>query len=293
MSPLVHWNAKADGFRRTDRSVPQEVRTNSENLYQVDWLVLAFGRRRAAVRRSADRLADPKVIARQDEFQKLSKECSDLREIVDTYRKYKKVVAEIEQAQELAKGADKEMAEMAHQELGTLNEKKESLEKELQLLLLPKDPNDEKSVFLEVRAGTGGEEAALFAADLLRLYLGYAERNGWRVEIMSKNETGLGGIKEVIVFIEAKGAFRHLKYEGGVHRVQRVPVTEGSGRIHTSAVTVAILPEAAEVEVKIDEKDLRIDVMRASGPGGQSVNTTDSAVRITHIPTGLNLLLPG
>ncbi len=235
----------------------------------------------------ASRLADPKVIARQEEFQKLSKEYSDLRGIVEVYRVYKGVLQEIEQAHELAKGGEKEMADLARQELAELNPKKEKLEAELKVLLLPRDPNDDKNVFLEIRAGTGGEEAALFAADLLRLYLRYAERNRWKAEIMSKNETGLGGIKEVIVFLEGKGAFSHLKYEGGVHRVQRVPVTEGSGRIHTSAVTVAVLPEAEEVDVKIDERDLRIDVMRASGPGGQSVNTTDSAVRITHAPSGL------
>jgi peptide chain release factor 1 len=233
------------------------------------------------------RLSDPKVISRQEEFQKLSKEYSDLRVIVETYRTYKRVAEEFEQAHELAKGADREMADLARQELTTLTVQKEKLEKDLQLLLLPKDPNDEKNVFLEIRAGTGGEEAALFAAELLRVYLRYAERTGWRTEIMEKSETGLGGLKEVVVFIDGHAAYSHLKYEGGVHRVQRVPKTEGSGRIHTSAVTVAVLAEAEEVDVKIEDKDLRIDVMRAGGPGGQSVNTTDSAVRVTHLPTGM------
>lgn len=235
----------------------------------------------------AARLADPKVISRQEEFQKLSKEYADLREVVETYRVYKKVLTEVEQAREFSKGDDPEMAEMAQQELESLAPNQEKLEKELRFLLLPKDPNDSKNVFLEIRAGTGGEEAALFAADLLRLYLRYAERLGWRVEIMSQNETGLGGVKEVVVFIDGKEAYSHLKYEGGVHRVQRVPATEGSGRIHTSAVTVAVLAEVEEVDIKIDDKDLRIDVMRAGGPGGQSVNTTDSAVRITHLPSNL------
>lgn len=249
-----------------------------------------FSRLEDVVRRYKElsaRLSDPKVIAKQEEFYKLSKEYADLRELVETYQKYKKVCEEIKQSEELTRETDSEVVELAREELRELEPKKEGLERELQILLLPKDPNDEKNVFLEIRAGTGGEEAALFAADLLRLYLRYAEHNQWKSEIMSKNETGLGGIKEVIVLLEGKGAYSHLKYEGGVHRVQRVPATEASGRIHTSAVTVAVLPEAEEVDVKIDDRDLQIDVMRAGGPGGQSVNTTDSAVRITHIPSNL------
>jgi len=176
---------------------------------------------------------------------------------------------------------------MAKEELALLRERKEQLEARLKYLLLPKDPNDSKNVIFEIRAGTGGDEAALFAAELSRMYTRYAENRGWRVEVMSSNATGLGGLKEIILLVEGKGAYSRLKFEGGVHRVQRVPVTEGSGRIHTSTVTVAVLPEADEVEVNIDPKDLKVDVMRASGPGGQSVNTTDSAVRMTHIPTGL------
>ncbi|HLG19860.1 MAG TPA: peptide chain release factor 1 [Bdellovibrionota bacterium] len=235
----------------------------------------------------SSRLSDPKVIGRAEEFQKLSKEHASLTDIVEAFRRYKKTVQEIDEGSEIAKSNDADIAAMAKQELTVLEERKAKITEELRFLLIPKDPNDEKNVFLEIRAGTGGEEAALFAAELMRLYLRFAERRRWKVEMMSKSETGLGGLKEAIILLEGKNVYSQLKYEGGVHRVQRVPATEGSGRIHTSAVTVAVLPEAEEIDLKIDEKELQFDVMRASGPGGQSVNTTDSAVRVTHIPTGL------
>lgn len=232
-------------------------------------------------------LTDAKVISRQDEFQKISKEYSDLKDLVEAYQEYKKTSQELTQSQELLRTNDDEVIALAREEIIVLEKKKNELEQRIKLLLLPKDPNDEKNVLLEIRAGTGGDEAALFAADLLRLYLRFAEKIGWKTEILSKSDTGLGGIREVVLMIEGKNVYSRLKYEGGVHRVQRVPTTEGSGRIHTSAVTVAVLPEADEVDVKINDKDLQIDVMRAGGPGGQSVNTTDSAVRVTHIPTGI------
>ncbi|HWO41217.1 MAG TPA: peptide chain release factor 1 [Candidatus Eisenbacteria bacterium] len=232
-------------------------------------------------------MSDPQLLGQQREYSKLAKERAELEEIVACYREWCKVEREIQENRELLEESDEAIRELAKEEIGLLRERKESLENRLKILILPKDPNDAKNVILEIRAGTGGEEAALFAADLYRMYTRYAESRGWRVEMMSSNPTGLGGYKEIIMSIEGQGAYSRLKYEGGVHRVQRVPVTEGSGRIHTSAVTVAVLPEADEVEVAIDPKDLRIDVFRSSGPGGQSVNTTDSAVRITHIPTGI------
>ncbi|HTM09981.1 MAG TPA: peptide chain release factor 1 [Verrucomicrobiae bacterium] len=232
-------------------------------------------------------MSDPSLPGKSREYSKIAKERADLEELVLCYRDWKKTEREIESNKELLEENDEAMREMAKEELALLRERKEQLEARLKYLLLPKDPNDSKNVIFEIRAGTGGDEAALFAAELSRMYTRYAENRGWRVEVMSSNATGLGGLKEIILLVEGKGAYSRLKFEGGVHRVQRVPVTEGSGRIHTSTVTVAVLPEADEVEVNIDPKDLKVDVMRASGPGGQSVNTTDSAVRMTHIPTGL------
>jgi len=232
-------------------------------------------------------LTDPKVLGNPKEMQKLARERAGISKLVETYRAYKKVEEEIKESHNLLTESDEEMRELAKAELQSLKERQAALEEEIKTLLLPQDPRDDKNIFLEIRAGTGGEEAALFAADLFRMYAKFAEMNRWRVEVMSQNPTGLGGFKEIIALIEGKKVYSRLKYESGVHRVQRVPVTESSGRIHTSAVTVAVLPEADEVEVEINPNDLRIDVYRSSGPGGQSVNTTDSAVRVTHIPTGL------
>src|SRR3990172_1623670 len=232
-------------------------------------------------------LVDPTVIGNRKECARLGKERSDLEEIVARYRDWKKLSEEVEGHRSLLDEADADIRELAKAELPALRERLEALEDELKRLLVPRDPNDERNVIIEIRAGTGGEEASLFAADLFRMYSRYAEEQGWRVEMMSANATGLGGFKEVIALIEGHGAYSRLKFEGGVHRVQRVPETESGGRIHTSTATVAVLAEADEVEVHIDEKDLRVDVYRATGPGGQSVNTTDSAVRITHLPTGL------
>ncbi len=232
-------------------------------------------------------LSDPGLPGKQREYSKIAKERADLEELVTCYREWKKTEQEIQANRELLNEKDEAIRELAKEELALLRERKEQLEARLKVLLLPKDPNDSKNVIFEIRAGTGGEEAALFAANLSRMYTRYAEAKGWRVEVMSSNPTGIGGLKEIILLVEGKGAYSRLKFEGGVHRVQRIPVTEGSGRIHTSTVTVAVLPEADEVEVQIDPKDLKVDVCRSSGPGGQSVNTTDSAVRMTHLPTGL------
>jgi peptide chain release factor 1 len=217
----------------------------------------------------------------------LSKEQSELEPIVTKFREYKKIVKEIEELEEILKSGDADLKEIAEDELQNLKKIKPRIEQELKILLLPKDPRDEKNVILEIRAGTGGEEAALFAADLFRMYSKYAESKGWKVEIIESHPTGLGGFKEIIANISGRGAFSKLKYESGVHRVQRIPVTEASGRIHTSTATVAVLPEAEDVDIKIEEKDLRIDTFCSSGPGGQSVNTAYSAVRIVHVPTGI------
>ncbi len=234
-----------------------------------------------------EKLADPAVVGDRQKFTQIAREHAELSEIVNAYREYKKVLAEIEGNKELLEDSDEELARLAREELKQLEARREELEKRLMLLLLPKDPNDEKNIMLEIRAGTGGEEAALFAADLFRMYSRYAERKGWEVEILDVNPTGLGGFKEIIALIKGRGAYSRLKYESGVHRVQRIPETESGGRIHTSAVTVAVLPEADEVDVEIRPEDLKIDTMRASGAGGQHVNKTESAVRITHIPTGI------
>ena len=234
------------------------------------------------------KLSDPQVISDQDEYRRLMKEFSELGEIVDKYREYKKIKQEISEAKELLDGSlDKDFRELVQQEFDDARKKLEQIEQELKLLLMPKDPNDNRSVIVEIRGGAGGEEAALFAADLFRMYTRYGERHHWKSEILDINDTEIGGIKEVVFSIEAHGAYSKLKYESGVHRVQRVPSTESSGRIHTSTVTVAVLPEVDDVDIDINLNDLQIDTYRASGAGGQHINKTDSAIRITHLPSGI------
>jgi peptide chain release factor 1 len=231
-------------------------------------------------------MSDPAVAQDPSAYQKLAREAKDMGPIVERYRAYKATLAELTKLQEMLRvEADPELREMAHEEMKAMEARRETLDAEIPVLLIPKDPNDEKNVLLEIRAGTGGDEAALFAGEVFRMYSRFAERQGWKIDVVSANRTGQGGIKEIVAMVEGDRVYSKLRYESGVHRVQRVPETEASGRIHTSAITVAVLPEAEEVDVKIDPKDIRIDTFCSSGPGGQSVNTTYSAVRITHLPT--------
>jgi len=233
-------------------------------------------------------MADLQVVTNPDLLRQYGQEAAELEELVQTYRRFREVNSQLAQTRAmLDDGLDEDMLAMVHEEIGSLEQQEADLTNQLQVLLLPKDPNDEKNVIVEIRAGTGGDEAGLFGADLYRMYVRYAEIQGWKTELLSSHSTGIGGFKEVIFRVQGRGAYSRLKYESGVHRVQRVPDTEASGRIHTSTATVAVLPEMEEVEVHVDPNDIRVDVFRSQGAGGQSVNTTDSAVRITHVPTGM------
>ncbi len=233
------------------------------------------------------KMSDPSIAGNPSDLHRLGKKHSEIVDVVNTYREYRKTLLRLEEARSLLHSGDADLNELARDEVSELEPRLEELESELRVLLLPKDPNDEKSVIVEIRAGTGGDEAALFAGDLFRMYSLFSENNGWKIEFLTSNETGIGGFKEVVFKVDGQGAYSQLKFESGVHRVQRVPVTESSGRIHTSTATVAVLPEAEDVDIEIRQEDLKIDTYRASGAGGQHVNMTDSAVRITHLPTGI------
>jgi peptide chain release factor 1 len=271
-------------FNRTRRSTGEPNIDNDQVLKSMFEKLKGVEKRYSEIE---ERLGDPEIIKDQQVYQDLIREHADLKKIVTVYREFKEILQGIEESTELLQDSDPEIKNLARDELTELNLKKNQLEDDLKKLLLPRDPNDDKNVIVEIRAGTGGEEAALFASDLFRMYSRYAENRNWKVEVMAHHATGVGGIKEIIAMIHGKGAYSEFKYESGIHRVQRVPTTEAQGRIHTSAVTVAVLPEAEDVDVQIDPAELKIDVYRSTGPGGQSVNTTDSAVRITHLPTGL------
>jgi len=232
-------------------------------------------------------LSDPDIINNREAYQKYVREHAELSKVVTVFRTYNQVLEDLDESAELLADGDSDIKDLAKEEIASLTQKKEYLAEDLKKLLVPRDPNDERNVIIEIRAGTGGDEAALFGGDLFRMYSKYAENRNWKVEVLSHHETGVGGFKEIIAMVHGKGAYSALKFESGTHRVQRVPTTETQGRIHTSAVTVAVLPEAEDVELQIDQGEIKVDVYRATGPGGQSVNTTDSAVRITHLPTGL------